>query len=171
MRLPRLTTDRLILRELTPADAPQIQKMAADKRVSDMTASIPYPYPENAAVEWIAKHVGDWQEMKSLTLGVDALESGLIGAISMEFQQDDKAEIAYWIGVDYWGKGFATEVVKCMVDYGLKQRNLSLIQARVLSRNPASGKVLLKSGFVKKDTSERSCGSKFESIDYFRIQP
>jgi len=170
MKQPELLTDRLILRELTQTDAPQIQKMAADKRVSDMTANIPYPYPDGAAAEWIGEHANDWLEQKKLTLGIQAQDSGLIGAISLEFNETDSAELAYWLGVDYWGQGFATEAVKGMVDYGLRQQKLKTINARILSRNPASGRVLLKSGFEKTDSSEGSCGAKFERIDYFEIR-
>ena len=60
--------------------------------------------------------------------------------------QHSHAELGYWIGVPYWGKGYATEAAKAVVRYGFEQIKLNRIFAHHFKPNPASGKVLRKIG-------------------------
>jgi len=171
MEQPQLTSERLLLRPLTLFDAPQIQQMASDKRVAEMTASIPHPYPETGAVDWISEHESKWQQREQASFGVILKSSEkVVGCVGLILKGDKEADLGYWIGVDYWGKGYATESAKCIVAFGFDGLGLSKILARRLSRNPASGNVLFKAGFAHMGTSEDSCGSKFESLDYYEIR-
>jgi RimJ/RimL family protein N-acetyltransferase len=167
---PQLTSERLILRAFTSDDAPRVQVIVADKRISEMTASIPYPYPETGAIDWISTHEQRWLSRENVSFAVVLKSTNtIIGAIGLVFKESSEAELGYWFGVDYWGKGYATEAAKCINDFGLGALNFDTIKARALSRNPASRKVLLKSGFKHMSTTEGSCGDKFESLDYFEI--
>jgi RimJ/RimL family protein N-acetyltransferase len=56
------------------------------------------------------------------------------------------AELGYWIGVPYWGNGYATEAAKAVVRYGFEHLKLNRIFAHHFKHNPASGKVLRKIG-------------------------
>ena len=56
------------------------------------------------------------------------------------------AELGYWIGVPYWGNGYATEAAKAVVRYGFEQIKLNRIFAHHFKHNPASGKVLRNIG-------------------------
>ena len=53
---PTLTTARLVLRACTLADAPDIQRLAADRDIASTTLRIPHPYEEGMAEQWIATH-------------------------------------------------------------------------------------------------------------------
>ena len=167
---PQLTSERLILRAFTSDDAPRVQAIVADKRISDMTANIPYPYPETGAIDWISTHEQRWLSRENVNFAI-VLEStqSIIGAIGLVVKEPNEGELGYWLGADYWGKGYATEAAKCINEFGLNTLNFDKIKARALSRNPASGKVLLKSGFEQTGTSDGACGDKFESLDYFEI--
>ena len=169
-RQPQLVSERLVLRELSLQDAPRIQLLASDKRIADMTANIPHPYPDNAAVDWITQHESNWQLRKQAIFGIILKSTQeVIGSIGLAFRESGDVELGYWVGVDYWGSGYATEAVKGIVAFGFNDLELICIKARRLSRNPASGKVLLKSGFVHTGKVEDSCGSKFESLDHYEI--
>ena len=54
--LPTITTDRLILRPCAESDAPAMQTLVSDIEIARNTASIPHPYPDGGAIEWIRMH-------------------------------------------------------------------------------------------------------------------
>ena len=171
IKQPELTTERLLLRAFTLNDAPRVQAIVADKRIAEMTANIPYPYPENAAADWISTHEQRWLYRENVSYAVVLkLSDTIIGAISLLFKENNEAELGYWLGVNYWGKGYATEMVKAISRFGFNTLSVTKITAKVLSRNPASGNVLLKSGLTHTHTVDGSCGDKFESLDYFEIK-
>ncbi|MGB1311714.1 MAG: GNAT family N-acetyltransferase, partial [Leucothrix sp.] len=147
MSQPQLNTERLLLRPLHLDDAQRIQSLAGDKRVAEMTANIPHPYPDGAAIQWITPLALKWQQQDRATFGVSLQVSNeLIGVISLSFKDAKTAELSYWIGVDYWAQGYATEAGQHIISFAFKNLGVEKVQARVLSRNPASGNVLLKCG-------------------------
>ena len=167
---PQLTSERLLLRAFTLDDAPRVQAIVSDKRIAEMTANIPYPYPETGAIDWISTHEKRWSSRENVSFAILLKSTDtIIGAIGLAFKESNEGELGYWLGVDYWGKGYATEAAMCINNYGLNALNFDKINARALSRNPASGRVLLKSGFKHTGTTEGTCGDKFESLDYFEI--
>ncbi len=74
-----------------------------------------------------------------------------VGAIGLERNNDvyvRSAEIGYWVGEPFWGRGIATDAVRMMTDYGFSAFNLCRIYAGVFEWNPASSRVLEKAGYV-----------------------
>lgn len=152
MPIPTLKTARLVLRPFTAADAPRVQQLAGDHKVADTTATIPHPYPDGAAEQWIAGHGETFEKGKGVTFAVTLAKGGeLLGAISLLGISRDhgRAEIGYWMGVPYWGKGYCTEAATAVVTYGFETLGLHRIMAHHLTRNPASGRVLAKIGMVR----------------------
>lgn len=140
-----LRTERLVLRLFAAADAPEVQRLAGVREVALNTLNIPYPYPDGAAEAWIAKH-GSGPEV---TFAIEHDEQ-LIGAVGLVVDRmHDRAELGYWIGVPFWGHGFATEAARAMVRYGFDEQSLNRIVAHAFSRNPASGRVLQKIGMTR----------------------
>lgn len=151
MPVPTLRTRRLVLRPFVPADAPHVQQLAGDRRVADTTSTIPHPYPDGAAEEWIAGHEEAFESGKSVTFAITLAASGeLLGAISLMSISDDhhRAEIGYWIGVPFWNQGYCTEAAAAVVAYGFQQRRLNRITGKYFVRNGASGRVMEKIGMV-----------------------
>jgi [ribosomal protein S5]-alanine N-acetyltransferase len=146
---PALTTERLILRPLTLEDAPIIQQLAGKREIADTTISIPHPYSEQQARDWISSHADACVQGKGVAFGVELTHTNqLIGAVGLrEIDQEHlQAEMGFWIGTDWWGKGYATEAAKRVIRFGFKERGLNRIYAHHMVRNPASGRVLEKSG-------------------------
>ena len=148
MTFPTLETPRLILRPFTLSDAPAVQCLAGERAIAATTLLIPHPYEEGMAEEWIATHSVNFETGKGLTFAITGKEDGtLIGAISlMDISAGHQAEIGYWIGVPYWGQGYATEAARVVVEYAFSTLNLARVHAHHFTRNPASGKVLRKLG-------------------------
>jgi RimJ/RimL family protein N-acetyltransferase len=159
MILPTLSCEDLVLRPWLDTDAERVQLLAGDREIADTTATIPHPYPDGHAQKWVVETLARCEagEMAAFAITL-APEGELAGAISLMDIRDGQAELGYWVGVPYWGRGIATCAARRVVQYGLEELGLQRIQARCLSRNPASGKVLLRAGFSHTGTEQSTCG-------------
>jgi [ribosomal protein S5]-alanine N-acetyltransferase len=144
--MPILKTERLTLRPFTLADAPAMQQLAGAYEVALNTLMIPHPYPEGAAEWWIGTHQAEFDEDRSVNFAID--DGRLNGAIGLMNIRDGIAEIGYWIGVPFWGRGYASEAARAVVRYGFEERGFHRIFAQHFTRNPASGRVLQKVGMT-----------------------
>ncbi|GAB1259275.1 GNAT family N-acetyltransferase [Aurantivibrio plasticivorans] len=146
---PFLYSSELLLRPFSLADAGAVQVLAGDKRVAETTSNIPHPYLDGFAESWIATHEGRWQRAEGVTYAITLKnDEMLIGAIGLLGISGSSAEIGYWIGVPFWGQGYCTQAVACLVGFGFSELNLERIYAKHLTINPASGKVLAKCSFT-----------------------
>ena len=147
---PTIQTERLILRPFTYNDAPRVQELAGAPEIARMTLNIPHPYEDGMAEQWIATHHSTFFEKKGVVLAITlAKSSDLVGAIGLTAKPPhQRAEMGYWIGVPYWGNGYATEAAKALMAYGFETLNYHKIYAGHLKQNPASGRVMVKAGMV-----------------------
>ncbi len=169
---PALTTNRLILRAFTLADSARVRQLAGNKLIADVTTNIPHPYPESLAKEWIQSCSEKWKNKELASYAITSKDTGkVIGAISLMHLNTGEGELGYWVGVDYWNNGYGTEACKKMIQFGFNVLKLKRIHARHLSRNPASGKVLLNSGLTHIGSSESVCGYRKEKepIDSYEL--
>ena len=145
---PTLETERLVLRPYTLADAPRIASLAGDRDVAAGTLTLPHPYEERHAVEWIRAAESRFELGELVSLAITLRDSKtLIGSIGLRFASEhSRAELGYWLGKDYWNMGYATEASRVVVNYGFEIRGMSRIFALHFTRNPASGRVLQKIG-------------------------
>jgi [ribosomal protein S5]-alanine N-acetyltransferase len=144
-----IETERLRLRPLTLEDAPTVQQLAGRREIAAMTLSIPHPYSLEQAQDWLAKRLSAVAEGKTAVFGIVLKGTGrLIGAVGLgEIDADhSRAEMGFWIGVDWWGQGYATEASRAVVRYGFEQLKLNRIYAHHMTKNPASGRVLERVG-------------------------
>ncbi len=156
---PTLKTERLTLRPFSVSDSARVKELASDKLIADVTANIPHPYPEDLAKEWIQTHPKRWDSEEFASFAITKSDSGLlIGAISLMHMDGIEAELGFWIGVDFWNKGYCSEGCRSIVDFGFNTLKLQRIHAHHLSRNPASGKVLLNSGLSHMGSGKSVCG-------------
>lgn len=147
---PILRTERLVLRPFTPADAPAVERLAGAYEIALNTLLIPHPYPAGAAAQWIASHDADWDEDRLIHFAID--DGQLAGAMGLVLKGDAIAEIGYWIGVPFWGRGYASEAGREVMRYGFEELQLHRIFAGHFARNPASGRVLQKIGMLYEGT-------------------
>jgi [ribosomal protein S5]-alanine N-acetyltransferase len=111
---------------------------------------MPHPYTDGIAETWISSHEDEYQKGNSLILAITIKETRvLIGSIGLYInKRHQHAELGYWIGREFWNNGFCTEAVSAIVDYSFRKLYLNKIFAYYITRNNASGKVLLKNGFI-----------------------
>ncbi len=144
--VPTLYTNRLVLRAYHRDDIPALVPLIGAREVAATTLRIPHPYHQEHAEALFATSAADETERFAITL---ATERTLIGGVGMQIDKlHNHAELGYWIGVPYWGRGYATEAARATVRYGFDVLGLNRIQASHFGNNPASGNVLRKLGMT-----------------------
>jgi RimJ/RimL family protein N-acetyltransferase len=141
--IPVLETERLVLRAPRLEDVKAVAMLANDRRIAENTARIPHPYRLADADDFIAT-----ANLGTETVFLIALRSGaVIGACGFTQVDRHPPEIGYWLGVKHWGKGYATEAVRAMIDHIFTDLGDEAINAAARVTNPASRRVLEKCGF------------------------
>jgi [ribosomal protein S5]-alanine N-acetyltransferase len=150
-----LATARLKLRKFVRADAPRVAEICADYRVSSMCRVVPHPYTEADALAFIEHNCN---ALDALILAVVLLaDDTLIGCISLEEFRPDfggsslggtVADLGYFLTVDAWGFGYATEAASAIVDHAFGSRGLSAIESGHWAENDRSSRVQAKLGLT-----------------------
>jgi RimJ/RimL family protein N-acetyltransferase len=140
--IPILKTARLILRAPRLDDARRVAALVNDRRIAENTARIPHPYALADAETWIGAANRSAGEATFL------IEVGgeVIGGCGFDLRADG-SEFGYWLGVPFWGNGYATEAAQAVIDYAFGEHRLSALVAGARITNPASRRVLEKCGF------------------------
>ena len=73
---PSLRNEDLILRPFTPSDADRLQELAGDVRIADTTATIPHPYPDGLAEQWIADTGNKWNVGEMAAFAITLVPGG-----------------------------------------------------------------------------------------------
>jgi len=151
---PSIETERLVLRPLRLSDSKCIQRHAGDYRIAKTTENIPHPYADGMAEDWIKTLEAQWEAKKQAPFAVCLLSTReLIGYSSLSMEtKHRRASLGYWIGTEYWKKGFATEAAGAVLNYGFNKLDLHRIDAQHFAINPASGAVMRKIGMKHEGT-------------------
>jgi ribosomal-protein-alanine N-acetyltransferase len=118
------------------------------REVAATTLRIPHPYTEADAQDFIAGTQEELLSGSGLRLFIVLRESDtLCGGVGFRIEPNHRrAELGYWIGVPHWGKGYATEAARALVQYGFGTLQLHRIFASHFADNVASARVLRKIG-------------------------
>jgi RimJ/RimL family protein N-acetyltransferase len=151
----RLLAGPVVLRRFVAADAPRVELLAGDRLVAETTALIPHPYPEGAALGWIATHEAAASLGTEYTYAVTEPDGLLVGAVGLRPDPGERESIGYWIGRPHWGRGYATAAAQAIIALGFGLIDLGAITASHLARNGASGRVMEKCGMTLLRTERR----------------
>ncbi|MBD2034480.1 GNAT family N-acetyltransferase [Leptolyngbya sp. FACHB-321] len=152
--LPLITleTPRLVLRPLALTDAPAIQRLASDRAVANTMISIPHPYPEGEAENYLSTRISEFQEQHSVAFAIERKPEKSVSGV-IEIREIDRehslAELSFWLGVEAWGRGYMSEALLSVLCFSFNDLHLNRLYAHHMLRNPASGRVLKKNGFVQ----------------------
>jgi RimJ/RimL family protein N-acetyltransferase len=155
-----LETGRLVLRGARLEDAKRVAALVNDRRIAENTARIPHPYTVDDATEWIRAVLS-----QSATSYVITIAGEVIGACGLDGPSryaplspappsparggglGKGTELGYWIGVPFWGCGYASEAARCLIDHAFGDLGYEVLTASARVSNPASRRVLEKCGF------------------------
>ena len=146
--IPVLETKRLAMRAPRLEDAKTVAALANDRRIAENVARIPHPYRMADAESFISGANTAGGEAVFLITLRDETVIGACGLMLQELKgQESAPELGYWLGVPYWGKGYATEALHAVIDYAFTDLAHEALQAGARVTNPASRRVLEKCGF------------------------
>lgn len=153
------------LQNIDKATPEVIQQLANNHAIAvSLRDDFPHPYTLDDAVTFL-----ELAKNNSLrhVFGIYN-DNTFIGCCSLIPQNDVyriNAEIGYWIGEPYWGKGYATEAVKLLLDYAFQKLDVLRVYASVFEYNIASMRVLEKAGFEKEAVIKSSIIKKGQIFD------
>ena len=170
----RLETKRLWLRWPRAADSAAITAFATLAEVAQMTAAIPHPYPPKEADRFIFKARAENAAGVALHLAMTR-KSGprvIFGVISAVANGEKDVEIGYALAPEMWGKGFASEAVRMVVDTIFALTPAMRILANSRDNNPASRRVLEKAGLAYVDSGLDMLAARggLHPCDRFRLE-
>jgi RimJ/RimL family protein N-acetyltransferase len=138
-----LETDRLTLRKPTLADVKTIARLANDRLVAQNTRQLPHPYRQDDAVRFIQTQAQAGNDSVFLI----ELDFRPIGMVGLDWRNETAPELGYWLGVEHWGQGFATEAARAAIDFSFEEFDIAQLVSGARVANPASRNVLEKCGF------------------------
>lgn len=155
------------IRSYKLSDKEALIKYANNYNISKLLRDqFPFPYTAEEAETWIVHTCNQYPE----TNFVIANNTEMFGAIGINLLDDVNrfsAEIGYWIGEPFWGKGIATATLKTFTDFAFTKFELNRIFANVFEGNAASEKVLLKSGYTKEATLKKAVYKEGKLLDQY----
>jgi RimJ/RimL family protein N-acetyltransferase len=138
-----VATERLTLRRPTLADVRALARLANDRRIAENTRRLPHPYSQDDAVAFVRASAEPDRESVFLI----EHDTTPVGVVGIACATSENAELGYWLGVEHWGKGFATEAARGAIDYFFEEFDGDHLHAGARVTNPASRNVLEKCGF------------------------
>lgn len=170
---PTRLTERLILRQPTLKDVSDIIQHINNPKIADATASIPYPYKEENAISWVNMANEGFKNKEVYIFAIQHREVGqLIGGIGLHLNRtQQQAELGYWLSEKYWNQGFMTEAMEQVINFGFEILELHKIHAVHFTKNPASGKTMIKNGMIQEGVRRDHVlkGTEFRDIAEYGI--
>jgi ribosomal-protein-alanine N-acetyltransferase len=144
---PEIETERLLLRELLPSDAPALFRIFADPRVTQFYDLTTFTDLRQAG-ELIDFFDESFELERSIRWGITRLEDdALIGTCGFVWLRTHRGEIGYELHPDFWGQGYMHEALDAILDFGFTELQLNRIEALVMVENAPSAQRLRDLGF------------------------
>ena len=160
----KIKTDRLILKKpKTKQDKISLVSQIGDWEVVKWLANVPYPYTYNDCEDYLLISDSNQFDLNIF------MNNKLIGGVSLTLDDDNYYDLGYWIGKDYWGKGYATESSKKLLEYVLDKLDLPKIKSGYFVGNSASENVLKKLGFKEVGVEKRYSVSNKKEMDLMLV--
>ncbi|MFC2101645.1 GNAT family N-acetyltransferase [Bacteroidota bacterium] len=145
------------LRPWKDSDADTLPKHANNKKVADQLRDLfPHPYTRKNAQEWIEMVRSMNDPVKYFAIEVEGEAAGSIAIIPKLDVYRLNAEIGYFLGEQFWGRGIITEALKALVKYGFETFDIIRIYAEPFADNLASRRALEKAGFILEATFHKN---------------
>jgi ribosomal-protein-alanine N-acetyltransferase len=159
--------DKCTLREWKTGDEESLVRHANNRNVwINLRDSFPHPYTLIDARDWIQRASTE-APVRNFAIVVDGTAAGGIGFIPREDVYKRSAEIGFWLGEEYWGRGIMTKALCAVTEYAFDDFDLCRLYACVFEWNPASMRVLEKAGYHLEARLKKAVTKEGKTIDEF----
>ena len=169
-----LTLRTCEVRSWRTADVPSLVAHANNPHVaSRLRERFPHPYTAKAGRAFV-RTVRQTDPETTFAITVDGRAVGGIGFALQPDVERVSAEIGYWLGEPFWGRGIATEALQAVTAYAVEQHGLTRLFAIPFASNAASCRVLEKAGYILEGRLHRSAikgGVILDQLQYAFIAP
>ena len=156
---------RCRVRSWRMSDATALVRYANNRKIwLNLRDRFPYPYTRRDARDYLSM-LRDTRDETIFAIEVDGEAVGSIGYFVHADVERVSAEIGYWIGEPYWGRGLASEALTAVTHYAITRNQLTRVFALPFARNVASCRVLEKCGYVVEGRLHRSAIKDGEVLD------
>jgi RimJ/RimL family protein N-acetyltransferase len=149
------------------ADAADLARHGTDRRVwLGLRDRFPHPFTQADGEEYIGRML----EQATPTAFAIVVDDEPVGGISLHVGTDIEritAELGYWIGTDYWGRGITTVAVKLVTRYAFDGLGLERVFAVPFVHNLASARVLEKAGYTREAVMRKSALKDGKVLDQY----
>ena len=160
-----LKLEKSTLRPWKPGDEESLVRQANSRRVwRNLRDAFPHPYTTADATHWI-RVANPTMPITNFAIVVELAAVGGIGLVLKEDVFRRSAEVGYWLGEAYWGRGIVTEALCAVTDYAFASFDLCRLYAGVFEWNPASMRVLEKAGYEFEGRMRKSVTKDGETVD------
>ncbi len=170
-----LESERLLLRPYARDDAAEIARLLNDAEMARFLMVLPHPFVEFDARTLVK---AAWRRLtggRGFDLLITVKDSGdkPVGSVGVGLHDEgQRAELGFWVGRDYWGRGYASEAARRMIDFATETLGVARLTGTVAADNEASLAVLAKLGFVEAGRGEKRVPSTGEAreVIFFELQ-
>lgn len=163
--VPDLGTYRLVLKAPSESDTSRLVDLAGNNKIAENLATLPHPYSEACAHDWIAGKSGSLAQGYDFCIHLNIPQPSLIGVVSFSAPDEiGQSTFGYWIGEPYWGRGYATEAALAALDYAFEVGGLNQMLGDCRITNVASRRVLEKCGFEFRGYGRSYCKALAEEV-------
>ncbi|HMG34340.1 MAG TPA: GNAT family N-acetyltransferase [Blastocatellia bacterium] len=156
---------RCTLRPWRPGDEDSLIHHANNVKIwRNLRDIFPHPYTREDADRWI-QLASQAEPLTNFAMEVNGEAAGAIGIVLGQDVHRRSAEIGYWLGELYWGKGIMTEAVRAVTDYAFTNFDLNRIWAGVFDRNDVSARVLENAGYKLEARLKHAVTKDSETLD------
>ena len=161
-----LTDGFTVVRDWRPRDAESLVAQANDRRVwLGLRDAFPYPYGIDDARRFL-KMVREMSPRTFFAIEEAGAVAGGIGYTPRNDVERVGAEIGYWVGQEFWGRGVATRALRLTTDHAFRTHpELRRLFAVPFASNPASARVLAKAGYRYEGTLRHSAVKAGQILD------
>jgi [ribosomal protein S5]-alanine N-acetyltransferase len=144
--MPRLETERLLLRPPEYSDVPAMAALIGDYDVAKNLASVPHPYSEDDGRAFVSRTAEARAKGEGYCFAILRKEDlAFMGCCGLHLK-DGRYELGYWLGKPFWNQGYATEAARKLASFAFHDLKAEGVWAGWFDDNPASGRVLEKLG-------------------------
>lgn len=170
---PTLSTSRITLRKIRLSDIPRLTEYVNHPSISDNILNFPHPYHEEDAIARMNFVLQGFKNGDRYVFAIALNENdGFIGEIGLHLEREhDRAEMGFWVGEPFWGKGIMSEAVETVLKFGFEDLALNKILATHFVKNMASGRVLARNGMVREGElkDQYKCKGEYRSVIQYRL--